>query len=56
MSEAAAPTRRLTVGEALREAVAEEMRRDESVFLIGEDVAWCIKARNASSSAISVHR
>jgi pyruvate/2-oxoglutarate/acetoin dehydrogenase E1 component len=30
--------RRLTVAEALREAVAEEMRRDESVFLIGEDI------------------
>ena len=31
-------TRRLSIGEALREAVAEEMRRDESVFLIGEDI------------------
>jgi pyruvate/2-oxoglutarate/acetoin dehydrogenase E1 component len=31
-------TRRLTIAEALREAVAEEMRRDESVFLIGEDI------------------
>ncbi len=30
--------RRLTIAEALREAIAEEMRRDESVFLIGEDV------------------
>jgi len=30
--------RRLTIAEALREAVAEEMRRDESVFLIGEDI------------------
>jgi pyruvate dehydrogenase E1 component beta subunit len=38
MPEAASGTRRLTVGEALREAVAEEMRRDESVFLIGEDI------------------
>jgi pyruvate/2-oxoglutarate/acetoin dehydrogenase E1 component len=37
MSEAVA-TRRLSIGEALREAVAEEMRRDESVFLIGEDI------------------
>ena len=34
----AVATRRLTIGEALREAVAEEMRRDESVFLIGEDI------------------
>jgi pyruvate/2-oxoglutarate/acetoin dehydrogenase E1 component len=30
--------RRLTIGEALREAIAEEMRRDETVFLIGEDI------------------
>jgi pyruvate/2-oxoglutarate/acetoin dehydrogenase E1 component len=30
--------RRLTIAEALREAIAEEMGRDESVFLIGEDV------------------
>jgi pyruvate/2-oxoglutarate/acetoin dehydrogenase E1 component len=30
--------RRLTIGEALREGIAEEMRRDESVFLIGEDI------------------
>ena len=29
----------LTVREALREAMAEEMRRDESVFLMGEEVA-----------------
>src|SRR5467141_1340006 len=31
--------RELTLGEAVREALAEEMRRDPSVFLIGEDVA-----------------
>jgi pyruvate/2-oxoglutarate/acetoin dehydrogenase E1 component len=37
MREAVA-TRRLGIAEALREAVAEEMRRDESVFLIGEDI------------------
>ena len=30
--------RRLTIGEALREAIAEEMRRDPEVFLIGEDI------------------
>jgi pyruvate dehydrogenase E1 component beta subunit len=29
----------LTVREALRDAIAEEMRRDESVFLMGEEVA-----------------
>ena len=30
--------RRLTISEALREAIAEEMRRDDDVFLIGEDI------------------
>ena len=32
-------TARQTVREALRDAMAEEMRRDETVFLIGEEVA-----------------
>jgi len=32
-------TRELTMGEAVREALAEEMRRDPRVFLMGEDVA-----------------
>src|SRR5215813_10217930 len=32
-------TRELTYGEAVKEAIAEEMRRDPRVFLIGEDVA-----------------
>ena len=32
-------TARMTVREALRDAMAEEMRRDESVFLMGEEVA-----------------
>ncbi|MHA1113110.1 MAG: pyruvate dehydrogenase complex E1 component subunit beta [Alphaproteobacteria bacterium] len=32
------PTTSLTVREALRDAMAEEMRRDESVFLMGEEV------------------
>ena len=31
--------RELTYGDAVREAIAEEMRRDPRVFLIGEDVA-----------------
>ena len=31
--------RELTYGEAVREALAEEMRRDPRVFVIGEDVA-----------------
>lgn len=41
MTEAntALATRRLTIAEALREAIAEEMRRDTSVFCIGEDIA-----------------
>jgi pyruvate/2-oxoglutarate/acetoin dehydrogenase E1 component len=38
MPEATVEVRRLTVGEALREAIAEEMRRDDSVFLLGEDI------------------
>jgi pyruvate dehydrogenase E1 component beta subunit len=31
--------REITFGQAIREALAEEMRRDPSVFIIGEDVA-----------------
>jgi pyruvate/2-oxoglutarate/acetoin dehydrogenase E1 component len=38
LPETAAGTRRLTISEALREAIAEEMRRDPDVFLIGEDI------------------
>jgi pyruvate/2-oxoglutarate/acetoin dehydrogenase E1 component len=37
--EAAAGTRTLTFAQAVNEALAEEMRRDETVFVIGEDVA-----------------
>ncbi|HUC65663.1 MAG TPA: pyruvate dehydrogenase complex E1 component subunit beta [Stellaceae bacterium] len=33
------PTATLTVREALRDAMAEEMRRDDNVFLMGEEVA-----------------
>lgn len=38
---AAAPSalREISFGEAINEALAEELRRDESVFVIGEDVA-----------------
>jgi pyruvate dehydrogenase E1 component beta subunit len=32
-------TRNMTVRDALRDAMAEEMRRDETVFLLGEEVA-----------------
>jgi pyruvate/2-oxoglutarate/acetoin dehydrogenase E1 component/TPP-dependent pyruvate/acetoin dehydrogenase alpha subunit len=31
--------KRLSIAEALREAIAEEMRRDPSVFCLGEDIA-----------------
>lgn len=31
--------REITYGEAIREALAEEMRRDERIFIVGEDVA-----------------
>ncbi len=34
-----AAERELTFGEAIREALAEEMRRDTRVFILGEDVA-----------------
>ena len=34
-----AATRELTFGQAINEALAEELRRDERVFVIGEDVA-----------------
>src|SRR5689334_13143830 len=33
------PTTNMTVREALRDAIAEEMRRDDTVFLMGEEVA-----------------
>ena len=33
------PTRTITVREALRDAMAEEMRRDERIFVMGEEVA-----------------
>ncbi len=35
----AASARELTFGEAIREALAEELRRDPRVFMIGEDIA-----------------
>jgi pyruvate dehydrogenase E1 component beta subunit len=37
-SEYTGETRTMTVREALRDAIAEEMRRDEAVFLLGEEV------------------
>jgi pyruvate dehydrogenase E1 component beta subunit len=38
-SEAAERGRELTFGEAIKEALAEELRRDPRVFMIGEDIA-----------------
>src|SRR6185369_10709064 len=39
MKMSTSETREITFAEAVREALAEEMRRDPSVFIIGEDVA-----------------
>src|SRR5512132_2817002 len=39
MPETATQVREITFGEAVREAIAEEMRRDHRIVLIGEDVA-----------------
>src|ERR1700681_20643 len=40
MPETPAPAdRELTYAQAIREALAEEMRRDPTVFILGEDVA-----------------
>ncbi len=38
-SAVAAPFHELTIAQAVREALAEELRRDPTVFLIGEDIA-----------------
>ena len=39
MAQTAFAVRELTFGDAIKEAIAEEMRRDPSVVLMGEDVA-----------------
>jgi acetoin:2,6-dichlorophenolindophenol oxidoreductase subunit beta len=39
MPEAATAVREITLGEAVREALAEELRRDPRVLVLGEDVA-----------------
>ncbi len=39
MPEAAGNTREITFGVAIKEAIAEEMRRDPKIVLMGEDVA-----------------
>ena len=38
-TQTAVAVRELTLAEAIREALAEEMRRDPTVFVLGEDVA-----------------
>src|SRR5713226_4752192 len=39
LQQPAQGVREITLGQAIREALAEEMRRDPSVFIMGEDVA-----------------
>jgi pyruvate dehydrogenase E1 component beta subunit len=39
MPETATPVREISFGDAIREALAEEMRRDPTIILLGEDVA-----------------
>jgi pyruvate/2-oxoglutarate/acetoin dehydrogenase E1 component len=39
MPEVASAVRELTLAEAIREALAEELRRDSRVFILGEDIA-----------------
>jgi pyruvate dehydrogenase E1 component beta subunit len=39
MPETATAVREISFADAIREAIAEEMRRDPTVFVIGEDVA-----------------
>jgi len=38
MSASPPPTKTMTIAEALREAIREEMQRDERVFCLGEDI------------------
>src|SRR5215471_16696399 len=39
MSTSNSNARELTFGEAIKEALAEELRRDPTVFMLGEDIA-----------------
>ena len=41
--------RSITLSQAVNEAIAEEMRLDSSVFLIGEDVAEAVCAESSSA-------
>lgn len=55
--------REITLSQAVNEALAEEMRRDETVFIIGEDVAEAgtplrccpVWLRSSARSALSTH-
>ena len=41
MNASTTSSRKLTVGRAMHEAMAQEMRRDPRVFLMGEDIRRC---------------
>jgi pyruvate/2-oxoglutarate/acetoin dehydrogenase E1 component len=59
MSTAETQTRELTMAEAVREAISEEMRRDPRVFVIGEDVAEAgtpFKVLSGLAGEFGVHR
>jgi pyruvate/2-oxoglutarate/acetoin dehydrogenase E1 component len=59
MSTVETQTRELTMAEAVREAIAEEMRRDPRVFVIGEDVAEAgtpFKVLSGLAGEFGVHR
>ena len=47
--------REVTFREAVAEAMSEEMRRDESVFLLGEEVAEYNGAYKASKGLSLIH-
>jgi acetoin:2,6-dichlorophenolindophenol oxidoreductase subunit beta len=53
MPEAAVATRELSLGEAVREALAEEMRRDSRVLILGEDIAEAGTAFKVLSGLVS---
>ncbi len=47
--------RELTIGQAVKEALAEEMRQDPTVFLIGEDVAEAVaRARRGEGPSVLI--
>ena len=48
MPETAAAVREISFGDAIREALAEEMRRDSRIVLLGEDVFYQWRDKGAS--------